>query len=62
MTVGIVDSTVIGRDWNFMVLEGTHYTVSRDFSGLTTEIFDILCILKALKATIIDLTEPFLPN
>lgn len=47
---------VIGSDWNFMVLDGIHYTISRDFSGLSTEIFDILRILKALKALVIELT------
>lgn len=47
---------VIGRDWNFMVLDGSHYTVSRDFSALAHEVFDILRILKALKTIIIELT------
>jgi hypothetical protein len=47
---------VMGSDWNFMVLEGVHYTVSRDLSGLSAEVFDILRMLKALKTLIIDLT------
>jgi hypothetical protein len=47
---------VTGTDWNFMVLDSGHYTISRDFSGLSTEIFDILRTLKALKTIIIDLT------
>ena len=47
---------VIGRDWNFMVLEEPHYTISRDFSGLSDEVFDILRILKALKEIVIELT------
>lgn len=48
---------VIGSDWSFMVLEGTHYTISRDLSGLSAEVFDILRMLKALKIIIIDLTR-----
>lgn len=47
---------VIGSDWNFMVLDDIHYTISRDFSGLSTEIYDILRVLKALKAIVIDRT------
>lgn len=47
----------IGRDWNFMVLDGLSYTESRDFSGLSDEVFDILRTLKALKEIIIELTE-----
>lgn len=49
---------VIGRDWNFMVLEGTHYAISRDYSGLSDEVFLILRVLKALKAIVIQLTAP----
>jgi hypothetical protein len=47
---------VIGRDWNFMILEDIHYTMSRDFSALSDEVFDILRMLKALKQIIIELT------
>ena len=47
---------VVGSDWRFMLLEATHYTISRDYSALSTEIFDILRILKALKMIILDLT------
>ena len=39
-----------------MVLEDDHYTISRDYSALSTEIFIILRILKALKAIIFQLT------
>jgi hypothetical protein len=49
---------VVGSDWRFMVLENKHYTISRDYSALSDEIFDILRILKALKAIILDLTTP----
>ncbi len=47
---------VVGSDWRFMVLENKHYTISRDYSALSDEIFDILRMLKALKAIILDLT------
>ena len=49
---------VVGHDWYFLVLEGKHYTISRDFSANTDEIFDILRILKGLKLIIMDLTKP----
>lgn len=39
-------------------LENKHYTISRDYSALSDEIFDILRILKALEAIILDLTPP----
>ena len=40
---------VIGGDWYFMTLEGKEYTISRDYSALTTEIFDIFRALTVLK-------------
>lgn len=52
----IYGAYVIGSDWRFMVLEDKHYTISRDYSALSDEIFDILRILKSLKAIIMDLT------
>lgn len=47
---------VVGRQWNFLVLENNHYTISRDFSASTDEIFEIFRVLKALKGIIMDLT------
>jgi hypothetical protein len=47
---------VIGSDWNFMVLEDQHYTISRDYSALSAEVFDLLRILKALKQILLVLT------
>jgi hypothetical protein len=47
---------VICSDWNFMVLEDKHYTISRDYSALSTEVFDLLRILKALKQIVMALT------
>lgn len=52
----IYGAYVIGSDWRFMILEGKHYTISRDYSALSDEIFDILRILKALKALIMERT------
>ncbi len=49
---------VIGGDWQFMVLNGLHYTISRDFSARSQEVYDILKILKALKELIIERTKP----
>lgn len=50
---------VIGRDWYFMVLVDHHYAISRGHNALQTEaLVDILCILKALKVRIIELTTP----
>ena len=49
---------VVGSDWRFMVLDGHHYAVSRDYSALTDELFDILRILKSLKAIVMQLTAP----
>jgi len=43
----IYGAYVIGSDWRFMVLDGKQYTISRNYSALTDEIFDILRILKA---------------
>jgi hypothetical protein len=40
---------VIGGDWYFMTLEGKEYAISRDYSTLTNEIFDVFKILKVLK-------------
>lgn len=40
---------VIGGDWYFMTLEGKEYSISRDYSTLTNEIFDVFKILKVLK-------------
>lgn len=47
---------VVGSDWRFMILTGQQYTISRDYSALTDELFDILRILKALKQIVWELT------
>ena len=44
---------VIGGDWYFMTLEGTKYAISRDYSTLTNEIFEIFKTLKALKNIVV---------
>jgi hypothetical protein len=43
---------VIGSDWYFMALQGKEYAMSRDYSALTTEIFDIFQALKVLKTIV----------
>jgi hypothetical protein len=43
---------VIGRDWYFMVLENKQYSISRDYSCVTQEVFEIFKILKNLNARI----------
>ncbi len=43
---------VIGGDWYFMTLEGKEYTISRDYSTLSNEIFDVFKILKVLKTIV----------
>ena len=54
----IYGAYVVGSDWRFMVLEGQHYTISRDYAALTDELFAIFRSLKALKAIVIQQTEP----
>lgn len=51
---------VVGSDWRFMLLDGKHYLISRDYSALSDEIYDILRILKALRAIIVEMTVPMI--
>ena len=48
----IFGSYIIGRDWYFMVLVGKEYAISKDFSCVANEIFDIYRILKGLRVQI----------
>ena len=48
----IFGSYIIGRDWYFMVLVGKEYAISKDFSCVANEVFDIHRILKGLKIQI----------
>ena len=48
---------VVGQSWRFMVLEGKEYIISRDYSALSDEIYDIFRVLKALKQIVIELTR-----
>jgi hypothetical protein len=43
---------VIGVDWYFMALQGKEYAMSRNYSALTAEIFDIFQALKVLKTIV----------
>ncbi len=48
----IFGSYIIGRDWYFMALVGKEYAISKDFSCVDSEVFDIYRILKGLKVQI----------
>ncbi len=48
----IFGSYIIGRDWYFMALVGKEYAISKDFSCVANEVFDIYRILKGLKIQI----------
>ncbi len=48
----IFGSYIIGRDWYFMALVGKEYAISKDFSCVANEVFDIFRILKGLKVQI----------
>lgn len=48
----IFGSYIIGRDWYFMALVGSEYAISKDFSCVANEIFDIYRILKGLRVQI----------
>jgi hypothetical protein len=48
----IFGSYIIGRDWYFMVLVGKEYAISKDFSCVANEVFDIYRILKGLSVQI----------
>jgi len=44
---------VVGKYWNFMVLQNKEYCISKSYSADDEEIFDIFKILKALKEIIL---------
>ena len=43
---------IIGRNWYFMALVGKEYAISKDFSCVDDEMFDIFRILKGLRVQI----------
>lgn len=47
---------VVGRNWYFVTLRDNAYCLSQAFEATTNELFDILRILKSLKAIITALT------
>ena len=47
---------VIGQNWHFVVLEGKNYTISGPYSATNDDLFEIFCILKALKVIILAYT------
>ncbi|MEA5459763.1 hypothetical protein VB796_11965 [Arcicella sp. LKC2W] len=48
----IFGSYIIGRDWYFMALVDNEYAISKDFSCVADEVFDIYRILKGLSIQI----------
>ncbi len=48
----ILGCYIIGRAWYFMALVGNEYAISKDFSCVDDEMFDIYRMLKGLKAQI----------
>ena len=47
---------VVGHQWFFVVLKGKHYAISESYIATKDNLFDILRVLKALKAIIIQYT------
>lgn len=43
---------IVGLIWNFMVLDGNQFCISRDYKSDNEEVFDIFRMLKALKQLI----------
>ncbi len=48
----IFGSYIIGRNWYFMALVNKEYAISKDYSCVDDEIFDIFRILKSLRVQI----------
>jgi hypothetical protein len=44
---------VVGLIWNFVVLDGPHYCISKDYKSDDEEVFAIFQMLKALKTLIV---------
>lgn len=49
---------IVGRLWNFVILNGREYAVSLAYDATKKEINDIFYILKKIKAIIDELTQP----
>ncbi len=43
---------IVGLIWNFIVLNGSEYCISKDYNASTQEIFDIFRIMKNIKVII----------
>jgi len=43
---------LVGENWRFLVLDGTHYAISPAYSALTDDVFAILKALVSLKNTV----------
>ena len=54
----IYGAYIVGRYWNFVVLDGKEYAVSPGYDATKNEISDIFCILMKTKALIDVLAGP----
>ena len=52
ITKSVYGLYIVGLVWNFMVLNGNEYCISRDYNASTNEIFDIFRIMKNVKVII----------
>ena len=50
----IYGAYVLGRNWFFMILQGTEYSISNEYAATKDELFDIAGILKALKQRLVE--------
>ena len=50
--IPVYGSYIVGRQWNFIALEGKKYTFSDTFTIDTNDIYDVYRILKSLKVQI----------
>lgn len=53
----IYGAYVVGRNWFFMLLDGSEYSISNEYAATKDELFDIAGILKALKQKLLDRGE-----
>jgi hypothetical protein len=58
----IYGCVVKGADWNFLLLEGKQYTISRRFVADGEMLFDIFRILHSLKAILLSKADKTKPN
>ena len=57
ITGPIYGAYIIGGEWWFMLLQDKEYVISRAYTALSNDLFEIFRILKSLKQIVIDLTR-----